>query len=265
LSVVRSFAACVDTTPTLPATDPALLPNDPLRVRAGGGVLLLRRLPLPPPMDGLPGTRNDGDLGVGTEPGNGGVAGTIAAVILVVVDAAAMAVVVVVAFGCPAALAAAPTIAAAAAAAAAMLTAVPASRRISASEKVIPHGVVSSSVDMPSITVHSLPSEGSRNDSPLPPPPPMPLFRRRSWSDGEGHVAASMPPLSSSPHAAPVVPVPVAAAAADADAGAAAVAEVVLNCSSGIARIEIGKLESFDCCAGAIGCASSTTDRCFFG
>jgi len=250
----------------LPATDPALLPNDPLRVRAGGGVLLLRRLPLPPPMDGLPGTRNDGDLGVGTEPGNGGVAGTIAAVILVVVDAAAMAVVVVVAFGCPAALAAAPTIAAAAAAAAAaMLTAVPASRRISASEKVIPHGVVSSSVDMPSITVHSLPSEGSRNDSPLTPPLPMPLFRRRSWSDGEGHVAASMPPLSSSPHAAPVVPVPVAAAAADADAGAAAVAEVVLNCSSGIARIEIGKLESFDCCAGAIGCASSTTDRCFFG
>lgn len=85
---MRSFAACVDTTATLPANAPMLLPNDPLRVRAGGGVLLRRRLPRPAP-DGLPGVRNDGETGTGTVPTNGGVAGTTAVLIVGVVAGAA--------------------------------------------------------------------------------------------------------------------------------------------------------------------------------
>lgn len=47
-----------------------------------------------------------------------------------------------------------------------MFTAVPASSKSSASEKDMPHGVVSSSVAMPSITTRSLPTVGSRKLKP---------------------------------------------------------------------------------------------------
>lgn len=145
LRVVRSFAVCVD--PALPAAKPAL-PADPLRVRAGGGVLLLRRrLLLLPPKDGLLGTRGASDNG--TAPAN-------------IAVAASGGVPIPSRSGTPFA---------AAAAAAAMFMAVPCSRSRSASEKVMPHRVVSSSVDIPSITDQAFPRGGNRKDSPAMPPP----------------------------------------------------------------------------------------------
>ena len=146
-----------------------------------------------------------------------------------------------------------------------MLSAVPSSRRSSASEKVRPHDVVSSSVAMPSITVHALP-RGIRNDSPLPPAGFPWSRRRRSWSEGEGQVAARRPP----PLSGSVAP-PSACGNAPAlfvlvlvrDAVAGAVPADVLNRSSGMTLIEMaaggqGNEVLHVGRAAAIGCASST-------